>query len=74
MYLGQHCHPKLFQPVPFARDVELQACTTLPSDRKRIAEDGGFEEDVKDLEKKRTLVSLVPPVTIIMCADTWLES
>lgn len=51
VYLGQHCHPKLVQPVPFARDVELQACTTLPSDRKRMAEDGSFEEDVKDLER-----------------------
>ena len=51
----------LFQPVPFG-DVDLQPQPYSAKWQEEDRFDGGLEEDVKDKERQRVLVSTVPPV------------
>ena len=62
----------LFQPVPFASDVELQSQPYASKWQEEDRFDGGLEEDVQDAEKRRTLVSVYfHQSSMGMCADTW---
>ena len=51
-----------FEPAPFASDVKLQAQPYTSKWQEEDRFEGGLEKDAKDPEKKRTLVSVVPPV------------
>ena len=51
-----------FQPVPFSNDVDLQSQPYSSKWQEEDRFDGGLEEDFKDPEKRRTLVSVIPPV------------
>lgn len=51
-----------FEPVPFAADIDLRPQPYSSKWQEEDRFDGGSETDVKDPEKKRTLVAVVPPV------------